>query len=91
MAANKEDDGKKKSKAEVKSELDVQVGHFRPEFINRIDDIIVFDSLDQAQIRNIVIFLKKLLRFWRQMLRLTLKKIDQLSKEISFERYGDAG
>ncbi len=28
--------------------------HFRPEFLNRIDEIIIFDSLDQAQIREIV-------------------------------------
>ncbi|MBX6745118.1 MAG: hypothetical protein IRY87_24045, partial [Acetobacteraceae bacterium] len=29
-------------------------GHFRPEFINRIDEIIVFHALDREQIRNIV-------------------------------------
>jgi ATP-dependent Clp protease ATP-binding subunit ClpB len=28
--------------------------HFRPEFLNRIDDVIVFSRLDQAQIREIV-------------------------------------
>ena len=28
--------------------------HFRPEFINRIDDIVVFHPLDEAQIREIV-------------------------------------
>lgn len=28
--------------------------HFRPEFINRIDEIIVFNSLNQAEIRKIV-------------------------------------
>jgi len=28
-------------------------GHFRPEFINRIDDIVVFHPLDKAQIRSI--------------------------------------
>lgn len=31
-------------------------GHFRPEFINRIDDIIVFDALSPKQIKNIVRF-----------------------------------
>ena len=29
-------------------------GHFRPEFLNRIDDIILFHRLDQKQIRQIV-------------------------------------
>ncbi len=28
--------------------------HFRPEFLNRIDEIIIFDSLQKAQIRSIV-------------------------------------
>ncbi|HJT20334.1 MAG TPA: ATP-dependent Clp protease ATP-binding subunit [Nitrospira sp.] len=28
--------------------------HFRPEFLNRIDEIIIFDALDQEQIRQIV-------------------------------------
>jgi len=27
--------------------------HFRPEFINRLDDIVVFHPLDKAQIREI--------------------------------------
>jgi ATP-dependent Clp protease ATP-binding subunit ClpC len=29
-------------------------GHFRPEFINRLDEIVVFDNLDKAQITQIV-------------------------------------
>lgn len=29
-------------------------GHFRPEFLNRIDEIIIFESLDQKQIEAIV-------------------------------------
>src|SRR5881398_999874 len=29
-------------------------GHFRPEFLNRIDDIIIFHSLDEAQLAKIV-------------------------------------
>jgi len=29
-------------------------GHFRPEFLNRIDEIIIFDALDKAQIEAIV-------------------------------------
>ncbi|WP_283949439.1 ATP-dependent Clp protease ATP-binding subunit [Limobrevibacterium gyesilva] len=41
--------------AELKREvMDVLRGHFRPEFINRIDDIIVFHTLGREQIRNIV-------------------------------------
>ena len=33
--------------------MDVVGQHFRPEFINRIDDLVVFHPLDQAQIRLI--------------------------------------
>lgn len=41
--------------AKQKSELmAVLRGHFRPEFINRIDEIIVFHSLNKAEIRKIV-------------------------------------
>ncbi|HEX6060389.1 MAG TPA: AAA family ATPase, partial [Gemmatimonadaceae bacterium] len=29
-------------------------GHFRPEFLNRVDEIVVFHSLDRAQVREIV-------------------------------------
>jgi ATP-dependent Clp protease ATP-binding subunit ClpC len=39
----------------LKSELmEVLRGHFRPEFINRIDEIIVFHALGREQIRSIV-------------------------------------
>jgi ATP-dependent Clp protease ATP-binding subunit ClpC len=35
--------------------------HFRPEFLNRIDDTIVFHQLQQAEIRNIVdIFISRI-------------------------------
>jgi len=33
--------------------MEVVSRHFRPEFINRVDDIVVFHALDQAQIRQI--------------------------------------
>lgn len=39
---------------EIKSAvMEVVGGHFRPEFINRIDDIVVFHPLEQTQIRAI--------------------------------------
>ena len=58
----------KKDKKALKAELmEVLRGHFRPEFINRIDDIIVFDSLNEDEIKNIV--------------RLQLEKVTQLLAE----------
>ena len=44
-----------KQYSRMKSEVMERVqGHFRPEFINRIDDIIVFHPLGEEQIREIV-------------------------------------
>ena len=40
-----------KTKSEV---MDVLRGHFRPEFLNRIDEIIVFHALGKEEIRHIV-------------------------------------
>ena len=40
-----------KQKADL---MDVLRGHFRPEFINRIDEVIVFHSLDRSEIREII-------------------------------------
>jgi ATP-dependent Clp protease ATP-binding subunit ClpB len=38
-------------------------GHFRPEFLNRIDETIIFDRLDSSQITHIVDI--QLRRLWR--------------------------
>ena len=48
--------------AEIKDAVMAEVkAHFRPEFINRIDEIVVFHALDQQHIRNIArIQLKRL-------------------------------
>ncbi|MBN2461336.1 MAG: ATP-dependent chaperone ClpB [Candidatus Cloacimonetes bacterium] len=43
------------SEIELRAKLmDTLKNHFRPEFLNRLDDIIIFHRLDQAQIRAIV-------------------------------------
>jgi ATP-dependent Clp protease ATP-binding subunit ClpB len=59
--------------ARVKSELRT---HFRPEFLNRVDDIIIFHRLDEKQIANIVeIQIQKLeKRLEQQSYKLTLDK-----------------
>ncbi len=48
--------------------------HFRPEFLNRIDDIIIFDRLSEEELKNIVeIQLKRLVRrLENQKIRLEL-------------------
>ncbi|TDJ44076.1 MAG: ATP-dependent chaperone ClpB [Gammaproteobacteria bacterium] len=45
----------KENYAEMKAAvMDEVTDHFRPEFINRIDDVVVFHPLDREQIRQIV-------------------------------------
>jgi len=46
--------GEENYAAMKESVMEVVSEHFRPEFINRIDDLVVFHPLDQDQIREIV-------------------------------------
>jgi ATP-dependent Clp protease ATP-binding subunit ClpB len=61
--------------------------HFRPEFLNRIDEIIIFDRLDASQITNIVdIQLQRLLtRLQKQNITLVLD--DSAKKFLGKEGY----
>jgi ATP-dependent Clp protease ATP-binding subunit ClpB len=65
-------------------------GHFRPEFLNRIDEIIIFDRLDASQITNIVdIQLQRLLsRLQKQNITLVLD--DTAKKFLGKEGYDPA-
>ena len=65
-------------------------GHFRPEFLNRIDETIIFDRLDEKQITRIVdIQLKRLLeRLAKQNIQLTLT--DAAKTHIAREGYDPA-
>ncbi len=51
--------------------MQVVTQHFRPEFINRVDEIVVFHSLGREQIRSIVdIQLGRLRSGWRSAISL---------------------
>ena len=65
-------------------------GHFRPEFLNRIDETIIFDRLDEKQITRIVdIQLKRLLeRLAKQNILLALT--DAAKTHIAREGYDPA-
>ncbi len=65
-------------------------GHFRPEFLNRIDEIIIFDRLDSSQITHIVdIQLRRLLdRLARQ--HITLDLDDSAKAFLAKEGYDPA-
>ena len=66
--------------------MDVVRGHFRPEFINRIDDSVVFHALDHADIRRIVDIQSRQLHD-----RLVEREIDLQISDAALDWLGDAG
>jgi ATP-dependent Clp protease ATP-binding subunit ClpB len=72
--------------------LDALRQAFRPEFLNRVDDIILFSRLDRAQLRQIVeIQLRALVQRLEERkitLRLTPAALDQLADEGYDPTYG---
>jgi ATP-dependent Clp protease ATP-binding subunit ClpB len=79
-------------KAEGKSELEKEImaelkGHFRPEFLNRVDDVIIFQSLDEAELARIVeIQIGRLEKRLAQQ-NLTLDVDDRAKKLLTTEGY----
>ncbi|WP_019200612.1 ATP-dependent Clp protease ATP-binding subunit [Tsukamurella sp. 1534] len=75
--------------AQVKERLN---GHFRPEFLNRIDDTVIFHRLDRAQIRSIVDLIldntRRLLRAQDVELDVTEKAEDWLAEEGFQPQFG---
>jgi len=66
--------------------MDIVGQHFRPEFINRIDDVVVFHPLDQTQIRAIATLQIALLRH-----RLQGHQFDLVVSETAVNQLGTAG
>jgi ATP-dependent Clp protease ATP-binding subunit ClpB len=74
-----------KTKVEV---IGILKKHFRPEFLNRIDDIIVFSSLTQVQTKKIAeIMLKKLAVRLNKQLGLTLTWNDEVLSVLADEGF----
>ena len=73
--------------AAMKSSLMEVVGsHFRPEFINRIDDVVVFHPLGREQIRSIASLQIDILRA-----RLQERDIDLALTDAALDLLGEAG
>jgi ATP-dependent Clp protease ATP-binding subunit ClpB len=53
-AAFKGDKGGILSEGVKREVMDALRGHFRPEFINRVDDIIIFHALSRTELREII-------------------------------------
>src|SRR5450755_133589 len=66
--------------------LQVVAQHFRPEFINRVDDIVVFHPLGRDQIRSIVD-----IQLGRLRTRLAERDIQLRLEDAARDRIGEAG
>lgn len=66
--------------------MDVVGQHFRPEFVNRIDDVVVFHPLGRAQIRAITLIQLQLLRQ-----RLAERDLGLEVSDAALDRLGEAG
>ncbi|MBL1277633.1 MAG: ATP-dependent chaperone ClpB [Ectothiorhodospiraceae bacterium] len=73
--------------ADMKSAvMDVVAGHFRPEFINRVDETVVFHPLGREQIREITRIQVDILKS-----RLRERDMDLEITEAALDYLGDAG
>jgi len=70
-------------KAEV---LDALRDHFRPEFLNRVDEVVVFHSLTQEQLKQIVS-----IQLQRLRARLAERKIEIQLTDAALEHFARAG
>jgi ATP-dependent Clp protease ATP-binding subunit ClpB len=62
-------------------------GHFRPEFLNRIDETILFDRLSEADLMRIVEIQLRHLASRLESQKLTLKLSDEVRKLLADEGY----
>ena len=74
--------GSLKSQAEMAERVRAELKrHFRPEFLNRVDDIIIFHSLDEQQLARIVEIQLKLLEKRLAQQQLTLE-VDKAARQL---------
>jgi ATP-dependent Clp protease ATP-binding subunit ClpB len=64
--------------------------HFRPEFLNRVDDIVLFKALTQAEIEQIVLLMMADVRNRLADRRITLEVSDDARRLIAWEGYDPA-
>jgi ATP-dependent Clp protease ATP-binding subunit ClpA len=82
-----------RNRAEIERRVDRALrAHFRPEFLNRVDEIVVFHALTRAQLREIVDLqaegLKKMLAERELALTLTTAARDALADEGYDPQFG---
>ncbi len=83
-------DGKTSAKELAAMETSVKTelrAHFRPEFLNRVDDIIIFRSLDEAQLSRIIDLQLRQVEQRLARQQLTLELDDAARKYLAREGY----
>ena len=80
------DDGKDQGVIKIAVMAEVK-NHFRPEFVNRIDEIVVFHPLDQANITNIARIQLKGLEERLRKLEMKLDVTDEALKHVAEEGF----
>lgn len=87
FSAPKKGEAEKKEYDKMKDKINEELKRtFRPEFLNRIDDTIIFHSLDKAQITKIVEIMIKDLEDRLEDLNINIKVTDKAKEHI-----GDTG
>jgi len=78
----------KSEKAEITNKIQgVLQKHFRPEFLNRLDEIIVFNSLTKADLETIVDMQLEMVRRRLERQNITLKITPKLKKHLIAEGF----
>ncbi len=73
------------------SMFDILRGHFRPEFLNRIDDIVIFDRIDAAHMKEIVaVQLETVTRQLKLQKDITLELDDATAEMLAADGYDPA-
>ena len=67
--------------------LDALRGHFRPEFLNRIDEIIIFDRLTDKDLKSIVTIQLRSLTKRLEAMKMTLDLSDDAAELLAKEGY----
>ena len=67
--------------------MDALRGHFRPEFLNRVDEIILFDRLNEEELKHIVEIQLRRLTVRLEKQKITLELTDEAKARIAREGY----
>ena len=84
----------KREMEEIKKDLEFELkNHFRPEFLNRLDEIVFFNSLSKEVIREIIIkelelFIQRVFREKNIRLRYSEEIVEKILKEAYSVEYG---